>query len=186
MWQLQKLKTKSNDEYLIPESTPSLPRPRRWQQTDNLPTVPTMFHHHNKSCPNLVMNQCVIQACITLPVADPDRVTRFLEPGQNFQIWMNMGKITFREGFLTQNPVKILPRSTTDYNWNAAFPPPPPSSRTTWQYDTILAYLSKITFILEQGEFDTIYVCIITHEVSLLGLLTPSWNKSWHTVLSSI
>ena len=50
------------------------------------PTVLTMFHHHNKSCPSPVMNQCVIQACITLPVADPDWVTRFLEPGQDFQI----------------------------------------------------------------------------------------------------
>ena len=49
------------------------------------------------------------------PVADPDRVTRFLEPGQNFQIWMKKHKnLIFCEVFLTQNPVNILSRSATD------------------------------------------------------------------------
>ena len=48
-------------------------------------------------------------------MADPDRVTGFLEPGQNFQIWMKMDKnLIFREVFLTQNPVNILFRSTTE------------------------------------------------------------------------
>ena len=28
-------------------------------------------------------------------VADPDRLTGFLEPGQNFQIWMKIDKISF-------------------------------------------------------------------------------------------
>ena len=38
-------------------------------------------------------------------VADPDRVTGFLEPGQNFQMRMKMDKnlIFFCEVFLTQN-----------------------------------------------------------------------------------
>ena len=50
-----------------------------------------------------------------LTVEDPDRVTRFLEPSQNFQIWMNMDKnLIFREVFLTRNPVKILSGSATD------------------------------------------------------------------------
>ena len=49
-----------------------------------------------------------------MSVADPDRVTRFLEPSQNFQIWMKMDKnLIFCDVCLTQNPVKILSRSTT-------------------------------------------------------------------------
>ena len=45
----------------------------------------------------------------------PDRVTRFLGPGQNFQIWMKMDKnLIFHWVFWTQNPVKILSRSATE------------------------------------------------------------------------
>ena len=48
-------------------------------------------------------------------MADPDRVTKFLEPGQNFQIWMKMEKnLIFWEVFLTQNPVNIFSRSATE------------------------------------------------------------------------
>ena len=51
-----------------------------------------------------------------ISVADPDRVTGFLEPGQKFQIWMKMDKnLIFCVVFLTQNPVKILSRSATAF-----------------------------------------------------------------------
>ena len=47
-------------------------------------------------------------------MADPDRDTRFLEPGQNFQIWMKMDtNLIFCEIFLTQNHVNIFSRSAT-------------------------------------------------------------------------
>ena len=43
---------------------------------------------------------------------DPDRVTSFLELGQNPQIWMKMDKnLIFCEVFQTRNPVNILSRS---------------------------------------------------------------------------
>ena len=45
----------------------------------------------------------------------PDRVTDFLEPGQNFIIWMKMDKnLIFCKVFLTQNPVNIWSRSATE------------------------------------------------------------------------
>ena len=48
-------------------------------------------------------------------VADPDRVTRFLELGQNSQIWMQMDKnVIFCELSQTRNPVNILSRSAID------------------------------------------------------------------------
>ena len=47
-------------------------------------------------------------------VADPDRDTEFLEPGQKFQIWMKMDKnLIFCKVFLAPNPVNILSRSAT-------------------------------------------------------------------------
>ena len=48
------------------------------------------------------------------PLADPDKVTRFLEPGQNLQNWMKTYKILiFTRFFFTQNLVKNLSRSAT-------------------------------------------------------------------------
>ena len=169
--------------------TNSLPRPKRWQQTDNLPSVPTMFHHHNKSCSNPVMNQCVIQTCITLPVADPDRVTRFLEPHQNIQFEWIWAKITFfvRVFWLrTQSKFCLDPPLTTTGMLHSPPPPPPPPHLEP--HDNMIQYLpichKSHLYLNRVNLIQCVY--IITHEVILFGLLTPSWNESWHTVLPSI
>ena len=64
-------------------------------------------------------------------------------------------------------------------------PPPPPHPEA---YDSMIQYMpiSHKTHLYFNNVNLIQHVLVIIHEVSLFGLVTPSWNESWQIVLPSI
>ena len=71
---------------------------------------------------------------------------------------------------------------------NFPLPPPLPPPPHPEAYDSMIQYMpiSHKTHLYLNNVNLIQHVFVITHEVSLFGLVTPSWNESWQIVLPSI
>ena len=190
MRQLQKLKTKSDYEYLIPQSTLLF----QDQKGDNKQIICLQY----QLCFIITTNHVPIQWWINALSKPALHYQWRIQTGsQGFWnlikiskfewIW---AKITFfvRVFWLrTQSKFCLDPPLTTTGMLHSP-PPPPPLPPHLEPHDNMIQYLpichKSHLYLNRVNLIQCVY--IITHEVILFGLLTPSWNESWHTVLPSI